>query len=153
MIFDQSCSIDTYKGLTTNIDKAIAFLNKINWNDFEDGESKIAGKDVYANVQTYQTEPANSKKFETHRRYIDLQYVISGEENIFVTHVNNLVSGNGYNPDGDFEFHECAIPGTGLLMTAGSFALLYPQDAHKPGCSVNTASSTVRKCVIKIAVV
>ena len=86
--------------------------------------------------------------WEAHRRYIDVQYVHVGGEHLGHAHLSTLVAGE-YDADRDL------VPATGsgslVALAAGSFAILWPQDAHRPGVAVD-APRHVRKVVLKVAV-
>ena len=70
----------------------------------EKGEVLVDGENVYASVQTYVTK--DDAKYESHRRYIDIQYMIDGEEKIGVTDLSNCVSCVEYDSEKDLELLE-----------------------------------------------
>ena len=94
----------------------------------------------------YRTKPASEGVWEAHRRYIDLQYVVSGVARMGYAHLAALVAGP-YTQEQDYLF----LKGSGdfVLMPAGTFIILWPQDAHIPGTNVDQALP-VRKVVIKV---
>ena len=72
--------LDTYKKCHPRLSSAIDGLKDLIASDPADGKYEIAGDEIFASVMTYTTAPENEKKFELHRKYIDIQYIISGEE-------------------------------------------------------------------------
>ena len=84
-------------------------------------------------------------------RNLDLQYVISGEEYIYVAPLDHLTECSSYDEQGDCILSNCDCPASALLLHAGDCVLLSPEEAHKPKCSV-AGSSSVKKAVIKIAI-
>ena len=112
------------------------------------GTFEIAGTQVYAIVQDYDTLLLNQGVWEAHRRYIDLQYMVSGTERIGYAHVGRMSPGV-YDPARDF----LPLAGEGDFLTfgPGDFMLLFPEDAHMPRIAVG-APAPVRKVVVKVAV-
>jgi biofilm protein TabA len=114
---------------------------------------EIDGKAVYALVQTYETIPAGAEvKLEAHKNYIDIQYIVSGEEMMGWADVRALRQPTAYNPDKDV-FHGTlpVIEMTPVQVHPGQAAVFYPEDAHAPKLAV-TEPQTVRKIVVKVRV-
>ena len=80
MIYDRLSNCEQYYTLHKYFKKAFDFLKNTDLKNIEDGSYEILGKEIYANVQSLTTKPIEEKKWEVHRKYIDIQYVISGEE-------------------------------------------------------------------------
>lgn len=114
-----------------------------------DGKYSIDGNRVYAVVQSYNTMPAAQRKYEAHRKYIDLQYILSGEEIIYHLPVKWLAEVEPYNVEKDVT-KLTGPDDQALIMRPGDFAILFPHDGHKPKCSHGKAQA-VRKIVLKIA--
>ena len=60
---------------------AIAFLKRPDLNMLEPGRIDL-DNGVYASVQEYETKDENECRFETHEKYFDIQFVVSGKEYI-----------------------------------------------------------------------
>ncbi|MCM1266250.1 MAG: YhcH/YjgK/YiaL family protein, partial [Candidatus Gastranaerophilales bacterium] len=123
------------------------YLTNANFNDIEDGRYLIDGVDLYINIQSYTTK--SDADFEAHRDYIDIQYMISGNEKIGVTDYSTCKTTIEYNSEKDIEF----LSGNGeyISLNAGEFMILYPKDAHKPSISSDVDNPTnVRKAVVKV---
>ncbi len=119
--------------------------------EMPDGRYEIDGSDVFALVQSYDTSEPAEKRYESHRDYIDIQYVAAGSEVIYYAPVDRLHPLTDYHAEKDCQLYADPAEATPLQLTAGSFALFYPQDAHKPGCVTGTASR-IKKVVIKVRV-
>ncbi len=102
---------------------------------------------VYATITENPTKDADSTKWESHRNYIDLQSVISGEEKIGVAPVTNLTVTMPYDVTKDLANYS----GEGTFYTAvpGTFFLFFPQDAHRPNVTTG-GNKPDKKIVIKI---
>ena len=131
-----------YKRVIDGLD----YLTSTDFSKMEDGRHEI-NEDMYVNVQTYQTK--EDALFEAHRDYIDIQYVIDGEEQIGVTDYSSCSESIPYDKEKDIEFLE----GNGVFypLRAGEYMILYPEDAHKPSITLDK-QSTVRKAVVKVRV-
>jgi YhcH/YjgK/YiaL family protein len=99
-------------------------------------------------IQTYQTEPEGQRTFEAHKKYIDIQYILSGRELILYKETSVLKHRKPYDPDRDVIFLE-DVEAKQILLESGDFVIFWPQDAHKPGCMAHIPSE-VRKIVAKI---
>jgi YhcH/YjgK/YiaL family protein len=116
-----------------------------------DGKHPIDGDSMFALVQTVRTEPASVKRFEAHRRYIDIQYVASGVEIIEYSTFDDLRPVGAFDVKKDVGFFHEPASATRLVVEAGSFAIFFPHDGHKPCCAAGEPA-VVRKVVIKVAV-
>jgi biofilm protein TabA len=115
------------------------------------GRHEVEGEEVFALVSTYDTGPATEKRFETHRVYIDLQYVASGAERILHAPAEGLEIETPYDAAKDIAFYAEPKASSSLLLRAGGLAVFYPADAHKPGCMAG-GRDAVRKVVVKVRV-
>jgi biofilm protein TabA len=138
---------------TPAFEKAIDFLRSEGWRERPDGSIEIDGTQVYALLQAYETKmPKESVLFEGHRKYIDIQYIIEGEETIYWTPTNHLAVTTAYDETKDIWFSQSAIgDATPVILLAGQLVVLFPTDAHAPTHAVG-APMHVRKVVIKVAV-
>lgn len=147
MIKDTLTNISKYNNLSEFLKIGLDYIKNTDFNKLEDGRYSINGEDIYINIQTYKTK--ENADFEAHRNYVDIQYVISGEEKIGVTDYANCNTTVEYNDDKDIEF----LNGVGEYyeLKTGDFMILYPTDAHKPSISIDTNNpETVRKAVVKV---
>lgn len=103
-------------------------------------------------VQTYKTKPAEEKKTEAHRKFIDIQYIVSGRERIYFAPKNTLSEKTAYNPEKDAEFFFAPERFSYAVLDEGDFAVFYPDDAHRPSCTHGAAPCEVRKVVVKVPV-
>ena len=101
--------------------------------------------------QTYQTAPQSEKKFEAHRKFIDIQFLASGEEKICFGAAGEFEVSEPYDAEKDAEFFGGA-PRECCVLHAGEFAVFFPEDAHQPGCMASCAPCQVQKVVVKIPV-
>lgn len=150
MIADSLTNIGSYRGLSENIDKGINFLTSADLTGLAAGRVEIDGENAYALVQDYTTTPPSEKPFESHRNYVDIQVVASGEEINYWVLIDGLKVKTDYDSDKDviLYYNTKSVP---LEMQAGTFAVFLPHDGHKPGCNLESTTK-VRKIVVKCAV-
>jgi biofilm protein TabA len=117
----------------------------------EDGRHDIDGDAVFALVQSYETGPATEKRFETHRRYLDIQLVAEGAERMLHTPADGLTVETPYSDEKDIAFYAEPKFSSSLLVRAGGVALFWPADAHKPGCMAG-GRERVKKVVVKVRI-
>ncbi|MDQ3605041.1 MAG: YhcH/YjgK/YiaL family protein [Gemmatimonadota bacterium] len=114
-----------------------------------DGRHPVSGDGLFALVQSYDTGRASAKRFESHRRHVDIQYVVSGTERILHVPTGLLSPETPYNEEDDILFYEDPEASSSLLLRVGDLAIFHPADAHKPGCMAGRRSR-VKKVVVKV---
>ena len=102
MIVSDLAHLPTQLKTNTAFDQAIEFLRQEQWRDKPDGKIVIDGDAVFALLQSYTTHlPENTVKYEGHRKYIDIQYVVEGKETIYWRHAPELTPTTPYDPATD----------------------------------------------------
>ena len=145
MIFDNIKNKELYINLHPLFRAAFEFMESA--GEKEPGTYEIDGKNIYAMVQEYVGKEPN-EKFEAHKKYIDVQYIISGKENMEVTAKNMCQPMSDYNEEKDAQYYTCHGLKTKIQAGEGDFAVFYPEDVHKPGIKLN--DGTIKKVVVKI---
>jgi YhcH/YjgK/YiaL family protein len=126
------------------------YLSKTDFSVLEDGKRAIEGAEIYALIMTYSTEPESQRSFEVHQKYLDVQFILHGWEIIFWAPRAQLSPIGAYSPEKDVRFLSGEARAR-LQLTAGTFAIFYQEDAHKPNCTWN-GPQQVRKVVVKVQV-
>ena len=150
MIIDNIKNCEKYESVHEGFKAAFEALKKLTAENAEIGKYEIDGNKVYAMVQEYTSKLLDDRKFEAHKNYIDIQFIISGKEQIQVIDEVGLGVKDKYNPEKDVEFFEVPENFTSVYMRDGDFAILYPGEVHAPGVSLNDTPSAVRKIVVKV---
>lgn len=129
--------------------KAFDFLKNLP-PDAADGTYPIDGKKIYAMVQSGTTCGTEADKLEIHRKFIDIQYLISGRETLVWAPMKGLDVHTPYNGEKDFCF--LLPPGnvSRLDLLPGAFAVFFPGDAHNGKLSGPAGDTAFRKVVVKI---
>lgn len=133
------------------IQRALAFLRTTDFSQLPVGEIEIEGRNIYAQVIDLTTRPREENRPEVHRRYIDIQYLASGEEIIgFAPDSGNNQISQSLLEQRDIIFYRQMENESSLIMTPGSFGIFFPQDVHRPAC-VHHQPTAIRKIVVKVA--
>ncbi len=148
MIFDSLENSSRYTHLGPGLAAAFDFLVHSNLAALQPGRLDLQGEALYALVQEYTTKPAGLGFWEAHRRYIDLQYLLSGSERMGFARLDAMQLGE-YVAEKDFQ----PMNGIGqtLDLSAGEFVIFLPEDAHMPGLMLHTPTM-VKKVVVKIRI-
>ncbi len=148
MIADRLENAAAYQGLSANLRKALEYARAQDLAKLADGKHAIDGDRVFVLMQSYTTKPEIEARLEAHRKYIDIQLVVEGREVIYWAPIQGLEADGAYSDERDIIFFKGGVPGA-VALTAGCFAVFYPQDAHKPCCHWG-APAPVRKAVFKV---
>ena len=130
-------------------DKAFAFLRDSDLTKLKPGKYPIDGTNVYATITEAPSKEFQNSAWESHRKYIDLQYVIKGQETIGVAPVSKATVTKPYNEASDGANYNAE--GQYYIAMPGIFFLFFPGDAHRPNIKV-AGFDVVKKIVIKIKV-
>ena len=124
MIKDNLKNAESYHKLGEGFKKGFEFLKNTDMKNLENGKYQIEGDDIFVSVQDYTTKPQEQGKFEAHKKYADIQFII--KDIIFLE------------GDGDF-----------VNAKEGDFVIFMPEDAHMP-CIAQNEPSYVKKAVVKV---
>lgn len=152
MIVTDIKQIEHQVSMTDGLRKGIEFLHRPDIHLISDGRVDIDGDRVFALVQRYETVKTDTPKFEYHRKYIDIQYIVSGEEVIGWAPADRMVVTEAYDGDKDICFG--TVPEgevTPVYLKAGQLAVLYPEDGHAPKLAAGRPSH-VFKIVVKVTI-
>ena len=151
MIYDSLDNIELYKGLSSDIYEGLAFLKNAD-PEIACGVHQINPR-VRAIVSEYETLCENPYGYEAHRRFLDIQFLLKGEEKVCCLPLEKLKETKAYNPDCDAAFYteDTAAP-IDLPIGDGWFTILYPRDGHMPQICLGNPVP-VKKVVVKIEIV
>jgi YhcH/YjgK/YiaL family protein len=129
-------------------EKAFSFLHETDLEALEPGRYELNGKDLFVNVDEYISKHEKDALYEAHRKYADIQYVVSGEEKIGVMPLEETTDTIPYNDEKDIVFLR-ATGNNYRLANAEKFFLFFPGDAHRP-CVKTDKPEPIKKVVIKV---
>ncbi len=138
-------------GLRSRLDKAFSFLASNDFSSMPDGTYPIDGDSVYAMIQSFHVTDPIDVEFETHRKYLDVQYVLSGVLEIKVAERCVLTPCTEYDPVNDVIFYRRMEDASHLRLYPGEYAVLFPTDAHRMVCFPKEGQTAeIRKVVVKV---
>ena len=147
MIIDKIENAHIYKMIGERISKSFEYIKATDLKTLPTGKYAIDGENIFALVSEYKTKPESEGKLEAHRKYIDVQYVISGEEFMGYVPLGNQQILEPYKEENDIVFFTGDKSFT--KVSEGMFAIFFPEDVHMPGISTGKISD-VKKLVIKV---
>lgn len=151
MIVDRIDSWQKYS-LGPAWESAFGFLATLDPSAPEE-ETKIDSDRLFARVMSYNTkeETTSDSVLEAHRRYVDIQMVLIGSERIAWYPTPSLQAKSPYDEDKDVQFFVYERPAdVQVSVFPGTFACLFPQDAHMPQLKTDARGGEVKKVVVKI---
>jgi biofilm protein TabA len=142
-------------GATTSASRhfktAADYLRSTDLRSLPVGKFAIDGDLVFGIVMEYETRMADAAKWETHRKYIDIQIMLDGREEMRWADVNGLSEKTPYDADKDATFYHSPTTYQTLSSGPGEFVVFEPADAHAPSLMIGMPAK-VRKLVIKVSV-
>lgn len=153
MIVAKIKDLARYKGLGTHVDTAIDWLLEGSWERHQgDGRVDIDGDNVFALYQSYESKLPENVRFEAHNAYIDIQLILSGEEEIHVQDRQELEVEQPYAFDIEFQKIPSDHTAHVCVLTPHTAAVLFPEDAHRPGIRFKGNAVPCRKVVVKVRI-
>ena len=149
MIIDKIENSHLYAGLNERIKKAFDYIHNTDLKNIQPGRYEIDGENIFALISEYKTKSKEEGKIEAHKIYLDVQYVIEGEELMGYAPLGDQNILEPYKEENDIVF----LKGEKSFITvsSGMFAIFFPEDVHMPG--INTEKiSDVKKLVIKVRI-
>jgi YhcH/YjgK/YiaL family protein len=138
--------------LLPDIDKIIEFINRNNLTALPVGRYEIEGTASFLMIQQYETKRDEEIKWESHNKYVDLQYILYGSEKMGHIPSSRLRISSAYDKDKDLILYEEPDFFTSFDVYTGFFAVFFPTDAHKPSRMIDSAKE-VKKAIIKLPVI
>ncbi len=143
-------NIKTYKSCgmsTADLDKYIELLKTIT-TETPDGRYELSDGAYYLVKGNVILKPADVAVYESHEKYIDIQYVLEGIEEMGYANTTELTVTTPYNADKDCTLYD-SKGGSLITFKAGDFAVFAPMDGHKPGCGIGTSKKVIVKVPVK----
>ena len=151
MIYDVKENLLKYRGISKNLDGALDYLSHANFSLIGAGKYPVQRDKIYTLVQTPETCQRADALWESHRRYIDIQYLLCGTEQIGFQNVNALTVKEKYDDQKDIAFYKENYEGFFIKLKPDSFVICFPDDAHMPLICTDGPQS-IKKVVIKVKV-
>ncbi len=148
MIIDYLENLRSYSGISSNMDKAIEFILNTDLEKLHVGRNEVCGNDIFANVMEAQPRTKEEAPIEIHRKYIDIQIPLTGDEVMGYTPKAQLPDAE-YNADSDAALYPVGMLAAEYFNVKRSmFTVFFPQDGHAPAVT----PVKLRKVIVKVAI-
>ncbi|MBQ4062802.1 MAG: YhcH/YjgK/YiaL family protein [Bacteroidaceae bacterium] len=148
MILDSLKNLQNYTELHPNFKKAIDFILNNNLENLPLGRNEICGDEIFANVMEAKPRTKEEVPLEVHRKYIDIQVPISGDEVMGYTPLEDLPAAD-YSEENDVALYPVGMLAASYFEVKRSmFTIFFPQDGHAPAVT----PVPVKKIIVKIAI-
>ena len=129
--------------------KAFKFLATTDLKNIKTGKYELDGENLFASVSEYESKNEENVKIEAHKIYADIQYVISGEEQMGVLPLEKMNPFIPYNDKHDIAFFKTDMTNYYRHADSSNFFIFFPNDAHRPGVKI-VGNTPIKKVVIKV---
>ncbi len=150
MIADSLNNCEKYFGSHKNFEKSFGFIKKATEENLPVGRYEIDGDEVFAFIQEYTSNYEENGKFEGHRKYIDIQYILSGIEVMDVVNISKATASVDYDAQKDIGFFVNNEKAARLVLESGEYGVFFPSDIHRPGLCFEGNPAPVKKIVVKV---
>lgn len=151
MIVDRLENAELYEAIFSKLTRGLELLNDKSLADKPDGKYEAEGQEIYYIVQRYLTRSLEEGRLEAHRKYIDIQFIAAGEETFGYAPLGDLKEKAEYDDQKDVAFYDVPKDIAMTKLSAGMFAVFFPQDVHMP-CLRSGGPGNVTKIVVKVKV-
>ena len=149
MVIDHLTNAAQYYALGNGIEKALRFLQETDLQTLANGKITIIDEQLFAIVQEYETKDPQFEKLESHKKYIDVQYIVKGSEKMGHALLRTQTPSRIYQPEDDYMLFD-ESPDFFSVVQEGMFTIFYPTDLHMP-CIQYFEASPVKKIVVKVS--
>ena len=148
MIFDNIRNAEKYYKLSPNLEKAFEHIKKCVRENTPPSRYETDGMKVL--IQDYKTYVFEDDLYESHRKFVDIQFIREGREEIHMIDSTKMERERDYNAEGDVEVFRGMEKFESFHLTDGEFVCFFPYEAHKPSIAVDDTPSQTKKIVVKV---
>ncbi|TAJ78130.1 MAG: DUF386 domain-containing protein [Gallionellaceae bacterium] len=148
MIFSALSQSSRYAALHPLFQCAFDYIRDTDLFALAPGRYHIVGDDLIAIIEQVPAKTKEMAKLEAHRRYIDIQLVLEGDETMGWKPLADCLNPvSGHSAEKDIRFFRDA-PASWVSVPPDHFCIFFPEDAHAP----LVGSRQIRKVIFKVAV-
>lgn len=147
MILDTLEHAGRYNALHPGFNTAFNFLRRNDLSAIPDGQIELDGDRVFAIIAHAEGRREADGQLEGHKKYIDIQYLLSGVESMGWKSIEGLNVSVEYDAEKDLLLFDGSAESL-VRVPPGSFAIFFPEDAHLP----LIGDGPIHKVIIKVAV-
>ena len=152
MILDNIKNKHRYTNYYPYFKEALEYVASNNLAELEPGRYEISGDDVYVLIQEYESKSNEGRYMEAHKKYADIQIVLTGEEAIYYAMSDEgMEMHQKYSEENDCVLYATNAVNSLCALNKGDFAVFFPDELHMPCCELN-GKSDVKKAVVKVRI-
>ncbi len=148
MIIDCLENAEKYYELHKDFKKIFRYLSELS-EELIPGRAVVRENEVWMEATVVEEKIEEKKISETHQKFLDIHFIVKGEEIFGYQSIQFLSSVNGYDSEKDCELFTGAVQK--VLLKKGEFCIVFPEDAHIPMMEKTTEEKLVR-VVVKIKI-
>ncbi|MEG0743013.1 MAG: YhcH/YjgK/YiaL family protein [Clostridia bacterium] len=152
MIIDRIENLGRYALIIKDCDKLVKFFEENPVKTLEPIRYELKNSDLTVGVFDYETKIGSKTRWETHHTHMDIHVIVTGREELAWIPAQHITQSQEYVAERDVEFFTDGAEGSLVLVEEGYFALVMPEDAHKPALAPKDEQRKGRKAVIKVEV-
>ena len=149
MIFSSIHSNDDFRAYPAVLRRVIDYLKSNDFEKMEPGVYDLEGKDIYVQVFDAETGPVQERRPESHENYLDVQFLVTGEEKLGFTPNTGTYEVAEHILERDLIFYKSVENEGFVYATPGCFTIFFPCDIHRPAVAASEPM-VVRKVVVKV---
>jgi uncharacterized protein, YhcH/YjgK/YiaL family len=148
MILDSLKNASAYYSLNPRFQKAFEYIMANDLTKAEPGKIVLDGDNLYISIAEIEGKKSEVAKLEAHKKYIDIQVVLCGQEKIGWTALENCTDETGpYNAEKDIVFYSNQ-PTTYITYNPGDFTIFFAEDGHAPAIG----EGPIKKAIVKVLI-
>jgi len=152
MIADIFDNHKLYSSIHRDWDRAFAAITELLSRPISEGTNvSMEDRGIRLLIQSYKTVAPGTKKFESHKKNIDIQFMVKGKEIIYWANTGDLELVDPYSEEQDYMGFGNSDRASPIHLAPNSFAVFFPGDGHKPQCQWGESAGVI-KIVVKLAV-
>lgn len=130
--------------LQNRVNSAINYLRKLKVDETDAGTRIVVDEYFFYSVQSYVTKPADECKLESHKKFVDIQVMVSGSEAMDIVDTSRLTLQESYDATKDVMFWKISSRTARTTLTSGDIIVLYPEHAHRGAVSIENSTKVVK---------
>lgn len=146
MIHDSLKNAATAYSLNPRLKTAFEYIKNNDLSKMAPGKITLDGENLFISIMEIDGKKKEDAKTEAHKKYIDIQVVLLGQETmgwIAIENCKNKI--DAYNPDKDIIFFKDR-PTSYVTVNPGEFSIFFPEDAHAPAIG----KGPIKKIIVKV---
>lgn len=140
----------TQKTLYEKITEALEYIEALDKSTLTPGIHEV-NDEFYYNYLEYEAKEPTNTIYEAHKNYVDIQYIVEGQEHVDVSFEEYMELDTPYDVEKDIMFYKNPQKCFSRILGAGEYIIVLPHELHKPGQKVGE-NGNVKKIVGKIRV-